>query len=50
MCLAEAGASVNEKRVVGPRGELGYGLRSGRSELVAGADHEVLESIPWIEL
>ena len=47
--LAEAGVSVDEQRVVGPSGGLGYRLGGCVGEPVGRADHEVLEGEPTCE-
>jgi len=48
--LAHADPAVEEQRVVTLRGVLGDGAGGGMRELVAGADHESVETVLGIEL
>src|SRR5215216_1060018 len=50
MRLSEPRWAVEEERVVGLARELGHGQRGGVSHAVAGADHEALERMPWVEV
>ena len=47
--LAEAGAAVDEQRVVAGLGFAGDGLAGGVGELVVGSDHEASKSVGGVE-
>ena len=50
VCLAEAGAAVDEERVVRLRGRLGDGERRRVGEAVRRSDHEEIERVLRVEL